>query len=156
VRQEIRLQGAGVHPQAQGHAPFPAGLHHELRFCRAPQVAGIDADGVGPRLQGRQGQAVIEVDIGDQGQGTVAFDLPEGPDRFLVGHGQAGHFTARRGQALDLGQGGRNIGGVGVGHALDHHRGAAADLHRSDKDGAGGSAPYGAGFFDLRHNWGRF
>ena len=96
------------------------------------------------------------MDVGNQGQRTLALDLPEGLGRLLVGHGQAGHFTARRGQAPDLGQGGTNVPGVGVGHALDHHRGAAADLDRTDEDGAGGFARYLDGFFWLRHNLCRF
>ena len=134
-------------PRRRDTPRCPAGLHHQAGLGRAPQVAGVDADGVGPLLQGRQGQAVVEVDVGDQGQRALALDLPEGPGRLLIGHGQAGHFAARRGQAPDLGQGGPHVAGVGVGHGLHHHRGPAADLHRADEDGPGGFALYLDGFF---------
>ncbi len=154
--QEVRLQRAGVHPQAQGHAPLPAGLQHLAGLLFAPEVAGVDADGVGPLFQGGQGQAVVEVDVGDEGQGALWLDLPEGRGRLLVRHGQPGHFAAGRGQPLDLGQGGRHVPGVGVGHALHHHRGAAADLHRADVNGPGGPARDLEGIILLRHNLSRF
>ena len=86
------------------------------------------------------------MDVGNQGQRTFKLDLPEGPGRLLIGHRQAGHLAARRGQAPDLGQRGPHVPGVGVGHALHHHRGPAADLDRTDEDGPGGLPPYLDGY----------
>ncbi len=86
---------------------------------------------------GGEGEAVVEVDVGDEGHGGAAHDLRQGGGGRLVGYGDADDLGAEAGQLGDLFEGGLRVGGVGVGHRLDDDGGVAADLDIADVDGAG-------------------
>ncbi len=71
-------------------------------------------------------------------------DMGHGGRRFGLVDGDAHQFRARPRQQRHLCDGRVDIGGVGVGHRLHHHRGAAANLHLPHHD-AMRMAPAGYG-----------
>ncbi len=91
-------------------------------------------------LDGGEGEAVVEVDVGDEGDGGAADDIGQGGGGFLVGNGEADDLGAGLGELRDLVERGLRVGGVGVGHRLDDDGSVAADLNVADVDGAGRAA----------------
>src|SRR3972149_4433142 len=77
----------------------------------------------------RQRPAVVEVDVGDEGDGCLADDLRQGGSRLLVGNGDADGPAAEVGERGDLAH--RHGGGRRVRAAVG---GAAADLDVADLD----------------------
>ena len=82
------------------------------------------------------GQPVVEMDIGNQGDGDLFFDAGDGYCGGLIGHGNPDDFTARPGQTMDLVHRSRHILGGGVGHGLHRDRRHSADLNRSKSNGS--------------------
>ena len=99
-----------------------------------PDVTGIDAQPLQPGLQGSQRQTVVEMDVRDEGHGRTVMQGPQGPGRRHVGHGHAHRFATAAHKAVDLGQRGFHVTGIGIGHALHHHRRAAADGQLAQPD----------------------
>ena len=60
-------------------------------------------------------------------------------DVLVARHGHAHEVGARVRHAADLVHRGGQVRGLGLGHRLDHDRGAAADLHAADVDVSLGS-----------------
>ena len=102
----------------------------------AAEVAGIDAQPVNAAFQRGQGEMVIEVDVGDDGDRGVGGDAGEGFRRLHIGNGEADDLAPGQSQAFDLGAGGRDVTGVGLGHGLDRDGGPAADGNVAQADGA--------------------
>ena len=100
-------------------------------------VARVDAQAVHARPHRGQGQVVIEVDVGDQGQAGSGQERGQRRRRFVVRHGHPHDVAARGAQVLDLGQGRRRVAGVGIGHGLYAYRRPAAHGHRSYLDTPG-------------------
>ena len=92
--------------------------HHGRHLVWAADIAGIDPQPVQAGIQGGQGQAVIEMNIGDHRQRRASLDLWQGLGRGLVWHGHPDDFATSLGQGPDLGQSGLGVPGIGVGHAL--------------------------------------
>ena len=67
-------------------------------------------------------------DSGKRGRGLIVVD------------GDPDQLAPRLRQRRHLGDGGRHIGGIGVGHRLDHHGMRGADGDGADEDGGGGAA----------------
>ena len=126
---EPGLQTAGVDADADGDAPFPAGLRHRLHVLRAADVAGVDADLVNAPLRHRQGQPVVKMNIRHQGDADLLLDFGDGLGGAHIRDGQADNVRPRHLHGLDLGHRGLHVPGLGVAHGLDGDRGAAADLH---------------------------
>ena len=58
---------AGIDPDPDGHARISAGLRDGADMGFAADVAGIDSDFIRARVHARQGESVVEMDIGHNG-----------------------------------------------------------------------------------------
>jgi hypothetical protein len=104
------------------------GLADVPRVEAQPRHAGLD---------GRQRQLVLEVDVGDEGDGRAGDDAGQTLGRLLLVAGAADDVGPRPGQGVDLGQGPVDVGRLGRGHRLDGDGRITADGHRTDVDLAG-------------------
>ena len=77
-------------------------VDHGPHLVRPADIAGIEAQAVGAGLGGPDGQAVVEMNIGDEGYRDGGFDGLDGRGGRLVGHGHPDDFTAGRFQPLNL------------------------------------------------------
>ena len=139
--EDVLLERAGVHADADRDAAVLRGGCDLADLGRGADVAGVDAEAVDAGLERGEGEAVVEVDVGDDRAGADgALDLRERGGRGGVGHGEADDVRAglEAGERLRGGRGG--VPRVGVRHRLDGHRRAAADLDGADADAMGGLA----------------
>ena len=67
------------------------------------------------------------MDVRHQGQRRFRADPAKRGGGFLIGNSQPGDLAAGSLQLPELSQRTLHIGGFGIEHGLDHHRGAAAD-----------------------------
>ena len=132
--QQLLFKGAAIDPDADGKLPVPGRIHHGLHLLLASDVSRIDPEGVHPVLRGLEGQSVIEVDVGHKGNGNGLPDFADGNGSRHVGNGHAHDVASGLLQALDLGDGGPNVIGPGIGHGLDGNRGIATNGHVPDPD----------------------
>ena len=126
---------ADAHRLVVTHGGLDEGGELLVALGAAAHVARVDAqlgEG-GHRLGVFVHQAVaVEVEVAHQGHGQ-ALGLQARADLGQGGHGRLGvdgdahQFGAGAVQLGHLGDGGVHVGGVGVGHGLHHHRGAAAE-----------------------------
>ena len=93
---------------------------------------GIEAQAVDAVLEAGQGQAVVEMDVGDERNGGPLLDPAEGVGRLPVGDGQPDDLAAGLFEPPDLGQRRPDVARVGLGHGLDRDRRAAPDGDRAD------------------------
>ena len=105
-----------------------------LHAVRVADIAWIDAQAGGAGLRGLDAAAVVEMDVGDEGDGALGDDLLERPGRGLVGDGDADDVGAGLRAGLDLGDGRGHVGRQRVGHRLDGDRRVATDGHGADMD----------------------
>ena len=84
-----------------------------------PDIPRIDAEGVDTGFHGGQRQAVIEMDIGDEGDAGQRFDVANGFGSFFVRHGNAHDVGTGRAERIDLGRAARRIDGAVRAHGLD-------------------------------------
>src|SRR3546814_7251208 len=89
------LQRAGVHADAHGAVVVARRLHHLAHPLARADVAGVDAQAGGPRLRRLDAAAVVEVDVGDDGNGDFRDDLLQRPGGVLVGAGDPHDVGAR-------------------------------------------------------------
>ena len=88
---------------------------------------------------------MVKVDIRDQGDGNLFFNFLDGNRRILIRNRDTDNFTPGFFQILYLGNGGRYVLGVGIGHGLHGDRGEITHRHHSDRNAAG--------FFSLYFKW---
>jgi len=133
--QQILRERAGIDADTDGDFPFLTGFGDLADFPRLADIAGIDADFVKSGLNRRQGQFVLEMDIGYEG----FFDLPayffKMPGDLGIGYRQPDNFTPGVCQGVNLLNRGRDITGVGIGHGLNGYRETAPDNNLSNLDG---------------------
>ena len=98
-------------------------------------IARIDAQGLDAAVDGGQGQAVIEVDIGDNGDIHGLNDGGQAFGRFHIGNGKAQDFSAIRCQAAGIDDGFGHMGRVDRRHGLDRYGCIAADGDAARLDG---------------------
>ena len=155
VRQETLVQGTPVDPDPHRLAVVHGHPHDGLEVLVPPggaHVAGVDAVlGEGPGSLGIPGEedVTVVVEVPDNGcvdsfVGQAGHDLRDRLRRFLVIHGDPDQLAPGQGQGLDLVYGCDNVGCVGVGHGLDHHRVRAPDSHATHGDFHGLSATHHA------------
>ena len=132
--QEVLLEGAAVHADADGHLALTGRPRHFTHFVRSAYVAGIEPETVDPGPQGTQGEPVIEVNVRDERNGYGVFYPRKLLHRFLIRHRDPHDLTPRLLEAFDLGHRGPPVAGVRIGHGLHHHRSIPADGHVADVD----------------------
>ena len=98
---------------------FELGLGSVLKVDCAPVGAGLGLAIVKHIVEGHGGQVWVE---GNQPHGS----------RFVVRHGHANHFAARRLQLADLFNRRRDIAGIGRTHGLDRYGCVPADFEGAD------------------------
>ena len=136
---QVLRQRAGV--RADAHRD-PRGLRgaHDLRdLVRAADVAGVDPDCRDAGVDRLQGEARVEVDVGDHGDRREADDPAERLGVLVLRDGDADDLAAGGGERGDLGGRGLDVVRLRQRHRLDDDGGAAADLDSADRDVALGS-----------------
>ena len=101
----------------------------------AADVARVDAQlgqGPGARRILLEEHVAVVVEVADDGDVDGGDDVRNGAGRRLVVDRHAHQLAARRVQGAHLGDRAGDVGGVGVGHRLDHDGAVAADLHSAD------------------------
>ena len=126
LRPQLLFQGAAVDADADGNALLIAHVRHGFYLVLPADIARVDADGVDTPLRALQGELVVEVDVGDQGNVDLLLDLVHSLRRRLIGDGHPDDLASGGLQLLDLGHGGSHVIGLCIAHGLDRHRGAAA------------------------------
>ena len=132
--QQLLLQRAAVHADADGHLVRAAAVHDRLHTVLPADVAGVDADLVRAVLRRGDGKAVVKVNVRHERNMNAVLD---GLDRLRClrrRHGHAHDLAARLLQAQDLLDGRACVLGLCVAHRLDGDRRAAADGHAADHD----------------------
>ena len=135
--EEVFLEGAAVDADAHGDAAgFEGG--DDLGECvGVADVARVEADGVDAGLHGGYGEAVVEVDVGDDGEDLGAAESAEGVDGFGVGEGGAEDVATGFAGRFGLADEGVGIVGGGGAHGLDADGRAASDGYAADADLSG-------------------
>ncbi len=135
---QVAGQGAGVDADAQRRAPL-AGERDDLRHLLGPaDVAGVDAHAVGARLDRLQRERVVEVDVGDHRDRRLRDDALAAPRRPARGAPRRARCPPRPRRPSNLVHGGREVGGLGLGHRLHRDGSAAADRDASRRGSAAG------------------
>jgi len=114
-------------PDAQGDAPLVDGLDHFLHFPPSPDVSGIDTDAIDDF--GRfEGEAMIEVNVGDQRHRHRRLDLRQRSGRGFVRNSDTNDLAAGGFQLLNLLHRRLHVSRIGGTHRLDRNRRITADL----------------------------
>ncbi len=103
-------------------------------LSRVPIVPGLSREAVGPRFQASHGQAVVEMDIGDQRNRRRFPEAGEGPGGLRVGDRQPDDLASLPGEAADFSGRRPDVAGVGLGHGLNADRRSSPDSYVSDPD----------------------
>jgi hypothetical protein len=96
-------------------------------FFLTTEIAGIDANGVGAIFHGSNGQPVIKMDVGNQGDGNLIPDNAESPSRFFIQNGDADKVATGCLKTPYLRYGLLDIPGIGIGHGLHRDRRSSPD-----------------------------
>ena len=131
---DITLQGAAVDADADRNVVMTGTVDHGAHPLFVADVARIDAQAVGTVLGHFQGDAVVEVDVGDDGNAGLLLDELEGFRRFHGGYRDPDYVSTDPLDPLDLLDGGGDIRGLGVGHGLHRDGGIAPNRHVADHD----------------------
>ncbi len=132
--QDPLFEGAYVDPYPYGHAAVPAGDRHLFQLFRVVDRAGVDPDAVDPRVNGLQGDAVVEVDV--PYDRYIDLPLQKGDDLagVFLGQGDPYDLAARPFHVEELVQRLLEVLGVRLEHGLDADGVAAPDLDAADAD----------------------
>ena len=103
-----------------------------LDLAFVADVAGVQPQAVNAAVEGLEGKLVVEVDVGHDGDVDLALDPSQRLGRLHVGDGAPDYLAPLLLQPTYLGDRGRDVAGVGLGHRLDSHGRIAADLHVAD------------------------
>ena len=103
-------------------------------------VAGVQPKAVNSGLQGSKRQLVLEVDVGDQRNGTPGHHVGQALGRGLFVAGAAHDVGPCSREGVDLGQRAVDVGSLGRGHRLDRDRRAPTHGDVSDQDLTGDTA----------------
>jgi hypothetical protein len=130
------------------HGNFDHGAEIRVAFGADAGVAGIDAVlGQIARALGILGEqnVPVVVEVTDDGDAHALFvefldDARDCRGRLFVVDRDTNQFRAGTGQRGALLRGGRDVGGIGIGHRLHHNRCIRADAHTSDNGRNGLSA----------------
>ena len=127
--QEVFFERPGIHADPDGHFLLQGGPDNFLHLLLRADRPGIEPQAVNPGPERRQGEPVVEMDIGDDGDRDALPDGLESFGRRLVGNSQADNLATRFLQPLDLGDRPADLVGQGLGHRLDDDRRPSPDRH---------------------------
>ena len=135
--QNILLDAAGVHADADGHMMHSGAVRHPAHLFHAADIAGVDAHlGYAP-LDGPHRQIGPEVDIRHQRHRRTVHNGGQRFQAVLIVHAQTHDVAPGLRQLPNLLQRGRSVPAVRIGHALHAHRRAAANGHFSNEKRTG-------------------
>ena len=83
-------KAAEVDADADRYAACLCLADNRLHLLTVPYVARVQPEAVHARLQRFERKLVVEVDIGDEGNGDLPSDLSEGFSRLHIGYGGRG------------------------------------------------------------------
>ena len=126
-----RGEAAEVHADAYGRSSLLGRRYHLLDLVRVANVAWVQAQAVHPASKALQGEPIVEMDVGYQGDIDLGLDARNRLRRFHVGDGGADDVTARLFQTTYLRNSGVHIPCVSLGHRLHGDGRAAPDLYPS-------------------------
>src|SRR5690554_6184071 len=133
---QILLQRTGIDADPQWDAMIAGRVNHLAHAILAADIAWIDAQAVGTEISHSQGDAIVEMDVGNQRYGHTRLDPSKGLGSLHAGHGHTHEVCPGGGEVFDLRDGGLDVAGIGIGHRLDADRRIAAHGHRPDLDAA--------------------
>ena len=110
--QQVLFKGPRIDADADRDPAVPGAVHHGLDLFRAADVAGVDPQTVGAGPGGRDGQTVVEVDVGDHRDPHLLLDAGNRRGRLGVRHRHPHDVASGRLQAPDLGHGGGDVLGA--------------------------------------------
>ena len=116
---DILLKRAGVDTDADGDAALARRRCYLAQAYVIPDVPGVDAQLRGPTPRSLHSKAIIEVDVGHNGELALRADALEAVEGFGGGDSDAHDLRARDTAELDLLKHCLSIGRVRLGHALD-------------------------------------
>ena len=116
---QILFQGTAVDAHADGDIPLLCRIHHGTYPVNGSDVSGIDADLVRPVLHGRDGQAVVKMNVRHKGDRNLCLDLPQRLCRLHGGHRHPDDLASGLLQFKDLSHCSRHILCFCIAHGLD-------------------------------------
>ena len=129
---QLGVEGPGVHADADRHAARLGLLGHELDVGGLADVAGVEAQALHARLEGGEGEFVLEMDVGDDRHRRARDDPSQALGGWFLVARAAHDVGARARQLVDLGERPLDVGGLGDRHRLHADRRAPADRHVTD------------------------
>ena len=148
------VERPGVDADADRDAPRLCLLGHRLDVLRLADVPGVQPQAVHPGVEGGEGEAVLEVDVGDDRHGRARNDAGQSLGRLRLVAGAANDVGPGARKRVDLGERALDVGRLGDRHRLHAHRRAATDGDVADHDLRGFMPGAGAGDVVLRRYFG--
>jgi hypothetical protein len=87
--------------------------------ANVPHIPWINPDTVGAAFDGINRQSIIKMYVGDDWDGRIRYDFPQGGSGFSIRARGAYDIASGLGGTLDLGNRGGDVLRLGVGHGLD-------------------------------------
>ena len=109
-------------------------LDHLAHAVARADVARIDPEASRTGRRSFDRPLIVEVDVGDDRHRHLGDNLGQRFGRVLVRAGNPHYVRPGHFQIADLLDGGRHVGGQGVGHGLHRNGCIAADRHLADMD----------------------
>ena len=144
--EQILVEASPIHPDAHrlvvAYGDLDDGRELPVALVLEADIAGIDAvfgESFGAsRIFGEQSVAVI-VEVADERHVDAAgielvADMRDGGSGLVAVDGDAHELGAGAGKGCDLGHGGIDVGGVGIGHGLHHDWRRSADNDTTNID----------------------
>jgi hypothetical protein len=132
--EQVLGERAGVGADPHRDPGGLGGADDELDLVGAADVARVDPDGRDALLDRLQGEAGVEVDVGDHRDRREAHDPPERLGVLGLRHRDADDLAARRGERGDLRGRGGDVVRLRRRHRLHGDGRAAPDLDAADAD----------------------
>ena len=129
---QILADRAGIDADADGDTAIASAGNDLAHLVIAADIARVDTQAIDAIGGDFQGDAVIEVNVGNERHADLGADFAKRLGRVHAGNGDAHDVGARAGQRGNLGHGSGHIAGFGIGHALHADRGAPPHRHLSD------------------------
>ena len=129
----VPFERTGVHPDADRDLPLTAGTHDLRDLLAGADVAGIYPDLVRPGGNRREGDLIIEMDVGDERYfHALCLQRAKNLCRLRIGDGETDDVTPLTLECPYLRERCLCVVRVGIGHRLDQNRRAATERQVAD------------------------